>query len=229
MSRPTDQTRPDLYTRVTNAIVTDLERGVSPWTRPWSAEHLAGRITRPLRYNGQPYSGINVILLWSEAVTRGFGAPIWMTFRQALELGGHVRKGEHGATVVYAKPHHPHRVPVTMARMSSGRFLSSRPIRSSTSIRWEGLPSDFYVAPEPPLIASQRIEHADRFFSNTGAELRHGGDRAYYALTQDYVQMPPFECFSDRRATTPRSRTRRPIGLGIRLGWIVTLAGPAGR
>ena len=102
MTRPDPQTRPDLYARVTDVIITDLERGVRTWAKPWSAEHLAGRVTRPLRHNLQPYNGINVILLWSEAVTRGFTAPIWMTFRQAVELGGHVRKGERGATVVYA-------------------------------------------------------------------------------------------------------------------------------
>jgi antirestriction protein ArdC len=102
MSRPNDPSRPDLYARVTDAIIAELERGVTPWTKPWSAEHLAGRISRPLRHNGEPYSGINVILLWSEAVARGFSAPTWMTFRQALALGGNVRKGEHGSTVVYA-------------------------------------------------------------------------------------------------------------------------------
>ena len=102
MSRPNESTRVDLYTRVTQAIVADPENGVRPWTKPWSAEHLAGRISRPLRSTGEPYSGINVILLWTEAVARGFTAPIWITFRQALALGGHVRKGEHGSTVVYA-------------------------------------------------------------------------------------------------------------------------------
>ncbi len=70
--------------------------------KPWSAEHAAGRITRPLRANGIAYQGINVLVLWSEAVTKGYAAPIWMTFRQAVELGACVRKGEHGSTVVYA-------------------------------------------------------------------------------------------------------------------------------
>ena len=78
MSRPTDQTRPDtkpdLYSRVTNAIIADLETGVRPWIKPWSAEHLAGRITRPLRSTGEPYSGINVVLLWAEAVACGYTA-----------------------------------------------------------------------------------------------------------------------------------------------------------
>ena len=92
----------DVYSRITDKIVADLEAGVRPWHQPWNAEHAAGKITRPLRFNGAPYSGINVVMLWSEAVDRGYSAPIWMTFRQAGELGGHVRKGEHGSSVVYA-------------------------------------------------------------------------------------------------------------------------------
>src|SRR5881394_1778644 len=92
----------DIYSRITNQIVSHLEKGVRPWTRPWNAEHAAGRITRPLRYGGQPYSGINILMLWAAAVENGFIAPIWMTFRQATELGAHVRKGEKGSLVVYA-------------------------------------------------------------------------------------------------------------------------------
>ena len=92
----------DVYTRITDKIVADLEQGVRPWFKPWNAEHAAGRITRPLRFNGTAYNGINVLMLWASAVERGFAAPIWMTFRQAKELGAHVRKGEKGSLVVYA-------------------------------------------------------------------------------------------------------------------------------
>lgn len=94
--------RADAYQRVTDQIVAELEKGVRPWLKPWNAEHAAGRITRPMRGNGIPYRGINVIMLWAEAVERGYAAPVWMTFKQALELGAHVRKGEKGALVVYA-------------------------------------------------------------------------------------------------------------------------------
>ena len=59
--------RADVYQRITDRIVTDLEAGVRPWLRPWNAEHAAGRITRPLRANGVAYRGINVIALWMEA------------------------------------------------------------------------------------------------------------------------------------------------------------------
>ena len=67
---------------------------------PWNAEHAAGRITRPLRHNGQPYTGINILSLWSSASVQGFAAPIWMTYRQAVELDAHVRRGEKGSPVV---------------------------------------------------------------------------------------------------------------------------------
>jgi N-terminal domain of anti-restriction factor ArdC len=55
-----------------------------------------------LRHNGIPYKGINVVMLWSAAVTKGYACPLWLTFKQAIELGGHVRKGEAGELVVYA-------------------------------------------------------------------------------------------------------------------------------
>lgn len=94
--------RPDIYSRITNQIVELLEAGVKPWTQPWNAGHAAGPVSRPLRYNGKPYSGINILTLWATAMNRGHSAPLWMTFKQARELGGHVRKGEKGAPVVYA-------------------------------------------------------------------------------------------------------------------------------
>jgi antirestriction protein ArdC len=92
----------DIYARITAKIVAALEGGVRPWVRPWNAAHAAGRISRPLRYNGQPYAGINVLALWTSASVQGFAAPIWMTYRQAVELDAHVRKGEKGSSVVYA-------------------------------------------------------------------------------------------------------------------------------
>jgi antirestriction protein ArdC len=94
--------RIDIYTRVTDRIISDLENGVRPWLKPWNADHAAGRITRPLRHSGEPYRGINVLMLWASAELQGFSCPLWVTFRQAKELGGYVRKGEKGSPVVYS-------------------------------------------------------------------------------------------------------------------------------
>ena len=99
MTRPADPARPDIHARITQQIITQLEAGVRPWTQPWKTKTS---VSRPLRHDGTPYNGINVVLLWGEAADRGYTRSTWMTFRQALALGAHVRKGERGATVVYA-------------------------------------------------------------------------------------------------------------------------------
>lgn len=187
----------DVYTRITDQIVETLEAGVRPWMKPWDAEHAAGRITRPLRHNGIPYAGINVVMLWSSAVAQGFAAPIWMTFRQAKQLGGFVKKGEKGSLVVYANT-----ITRTETDKETGEdeereipFMKGYSVFNVDQI--EGLPAHFYAVAEPKLDPVQRIEHAEQFFASTGAEIRHGGNQAYYAVGTDYVQMPPFVSFKD--------------------------------
>ncbi len=98
----TKPVKPDIYARVTGKIVADLEKGVRPWIKPWSVERAGGRVVRPLRHNGKPYQGVNILLLWGSALENGFSSPVWMTFKQARDLGGHVRQGEKGSLVVFA-------------------------------------------------------------------------------------------------------------------------------
>ena len=102
MRTSTATSRADLYSRVTERVIADLEKGVRPWLKPWSAGNTAGRVGLPRRHNGVPYRGINVLVLWGDALDKGYGSSTWMTFKQALALGGHVRKGEHGSVIVYA-------------------------------------------------------------------------------------------------------------------------------
>jgi antirestriction protein ArdC len=187
----------DIYDRITGAIVAELEKGVRPWLKPWNAEHAAGRITRPLRHNGLPYQGINVVMLWSAAVAQGFAAPIWMTFKQAQELKAHVRKGEKGNLVVYAGA-----VTRTEKDEETGEeqerdvpFLKGYTVFNVEQI--DGLPPQFYAVAEPRLDPVQRIDRAEGFFAATGAAIRHGGNMACYSVTDDRVQMPPFETFRD--------------------------------
>jgi len=191
--------RKDVYTRVTDRIIADLEQGVRTWMKPWSAEHAAGKISRPLRHNGTPYRGMNILLLWGEAMAKGYAAPIWMTFKQALELEAHVRKGEHGSLVVYAN---------SITRTETNKkgedtereipFMKGYTVFNVEQI--EGLPAHYYAQPENPLPLSERIESADHFMTATGATLQHGGNRAFYAPGRDLVQMPPFEAFKDKES-----------------------------
>lgn len=189
--------RQDVYDRITGQIVAALENGVRPWIRPWNAEHAAGRITRPLRHNGQPYTGINILSLWASATAQGFVAPIWMTYRQATELGAHVRKGEKGSPVVYANS-------ITRSETDPGtgdevaheiHFLKGYTVFNVEQI--EGLPAQYTQLASPRLEAPARIARAERFFATTGAALSHGGNRAFYSPSTDSIVLPPFEAFGD--------------------------------
>jgi antirestriction protein ArdC len=196
MSRKAEGERADIYTRITDRLVADLEMGVKPWMKPWHAANTNGRITRPLRHNGQPYSGMNILLLWSEGMARGFTSSTWMTFKQALDLGAAVRKGETGSTVVFAS-----RFTKSEADGSGGEVDREIPFLKAYTVfnieQIDGLPEHYRHPPTPVLDAIEHIEHADCFFRNTGAVIRHGGAQAYYSPITDHIQMPPFETFRD--------------------------------
>lgn len=189
--------RADVYASITAKIVADLEQGIRPWFKPWNAEHAAGKITRPLRHNGIPYKGINVVMLWSASVAQGYACPLWLTFKQAQALGGRVRKGETGELVVYAD-----RITRTETADNGQEVEREIPFLKGYTVfnaeQCEGLPAQYQGRPEAPALpATARLAHADAFFSQTGANIRHGGTRAYYAEGSDHVQMPPFETFRD--------------------------------
>jgi antirestriction protein ArdC len=93
----------DIYQSITDQIVSELEQGVRPWQKPWSAAHMDGRVILPLRHNGVAYRGVNILTLWMAAIAKGYSAPIWMTFKQAIDLGGCVRKGEKGSRFARAE------------------------------------------------------------------------------------------------------------------------------
>jgi antirestriction protein ArdC len=189
--------RTDVYQKITDQIVSELEQGVRPWLKPWNAEHAAGRITRPLRGNGIPYRGINILMLWSAAMEKGFAAPIWMTFKQALEFDAHVRKGEQGSLVVYADKIIRAETDADTGEESERAipFMKGYTVFNVEQI--DGLPERFYAKAEPRGETVQRIERVESFFAATGAVVRHGGNRAYYSISTDHVQMPPIEAFRD--------------------------------
>jgi antirestriction protein ArdC len=216
--------RADVYQKITDQIVSELEKGVRPWFKPWNAEHAAGRITRPLRGNGIPYQGINVLMLWSAAMAKGYAAPIWMTFKQALDLSAHVRKGEEGSLVVYAD-----KIVRTETDAATGEeaeraipFMKGYTVFNVEQI--DGLPEHYYGKPAPCAETVQRIERAEAFFAATGATVRHGGTMALYNVKHDHVQMPHVEAFRDAEsyyATLAHETThwtRHPSRLGREFG-----------
>jgi len=184
--------RKDLYTRVTDKIIAQLEQGVRPWAQPWEGGKTGAR---PLRHNAIPYSGINVLMLWASAMDRGFETPFWMTFNQAGEYGAHVRKGEKGSLVVFAntitKTEHDEKTGEDQERNIP--FLKGYTVFNADQI--EGLPQHYYAKPPPKRGPMQRLAHADAYIGATGATILYGGGRAFYAAGEDYIRMPLPEAF----------------------------------
>jgi antirestriction protein ArdC len=186
------QDRANLYQEITDKIVAELQAGRVPWVQPWGTTAATAPLGMPKNAaTGRCYSGINVIILWSAVMERGFSGQSWLTFRQALGLGGHVRKGERGTTVVYADRF----VPDDERRRAAkdGDEPQAIPFLKRFTVfntdQCEDLPRALTNAPPPPpdgLILPQ----AEALIRATGADLRIGGDRAFYVPSEDYIQVP---------------------------------------
>lgn len=194
----TTTTRQDVYSKVTDRIVSDLEAGVRPWLKPWSATHDERLPLLPLRANGTPYRGINVLLLWGAAQDAGYTRNIWMTFKQANERGAHVKKGEHGSLVVFANSF------TKTEQNDKGEDIEREiPFMKAYTVfnveQIEGLPAELLESPAPRDDAhkAELIQEAEAFFARTGAKFQHGGNRAFYAPDRDFIQLPPAEAFKD--------------------------------
>jgi antirestriction protein ArdC len=212
----------DIYQSITDQIVSELEKGVRPWQKPWSASHMDGRVVLPLRHNGVAYRGVNILTLWMAAIAKGYSAPIWMTFKQAIDLGGCVRQGEKGCLTVYAD-----KITRTETDSASGaepdreiHYMKGYTVFNVEQI--DGLPERYHTKPAPRLEPLPRIAHAEAFFASTAADIRHGGNSAYYSAGSDHVQMPGLRLSTQdqhtRQFTTPLVRSAPsclPIGKNI--------------
>ncbi|SDN74069.1 ArdC family protein [Ensifer sp. YR511] len=194
----TTTTVSDIYERITARIVEQLEAGTRPWMQPWGA---GGTPVRPMRHNGVAYRGINTVLLWMTAAERGYSSRYWMTFRQAQELGGNVRKGEKSTLVVYANAIERKETDEEGAEIER-RIPFMRGYNVFNADQIDGLPSRYYAF-ETALVEGedkQRIEAADRFFANLNADIRYGGNRAFYHPAGDFIQVPVFDAFVSAEA-----------------------------
>ena len=214
--------RKDIYQTVTDSIIAALEAGVKTWEKPRSTGFTE---SLPLRHCGERYRGINVLILWGAAQSAGFVSAYWMTYRQSQELGGQVRKGEKGTGIVYYGTHNKGESEES-AEGDEGpgvfRFLKSFTVFNADQIA--GLPEKFYSKPEINREIGERIDAFDNFVQRTGANVQHGGSRAFYRPSTDHIQMPEFEYFRDAEAycatlahelthwTKPKHRLERDFG-----------------
>ncbi|WP_328276173.1 ArdC family protein [Sphingobium sp.] len=192
--RPKKRTSRDVAAEITDLIIRKLEEGVPPWSRPWRSTGAGGR---PLRHCGTPYTGINTLYLWALGDAQGYRSRYWMTYRQAEALGANVRRGETGALSVYYssfKKHETH--PETGKDVErSIRFLRHYVVFNADQI--DALPAYFYAPDEPetPVAPSARQAAIDTFFATIPADVRHGGNQAYFTPTFDHIQLPHRSAF----------------------------------
>ena len=188
--------RPSLYSEVTAKIVGELESGRVPWVQPWGRAKAVLGLPRNAS-SARRYSGINVFILWGAVIERGFAAQAWLTFRQALALGGHVRKGEAGTTVVFAdrfvpKDRREGGAAEVGARDASVAFLKRFTVFNVEQC--EGLPERVCLG-APPVAEGLIVPAAEALICAAGAKVRIGGDQAYYMPGTDTVHVPPPQAF----------------------------------
>jgi antirestriction protein ArdC len=185
--------RASLYTEITDKIIAELEAGRIPWVQPWGTAAIKAPLAMPRNASTQRgYSGINVLILWGAVIEHGFSGQSWLTFRQALALGGHVRKGERGTTVVYADRFTPddERRRAAEAGEEPGAIPFLKRFTVFNIDQCDGLSEEVAasVVPPPP---GQIEPRAEALIAATGADFRIGGARAFYNPTGDFVQVPP--------------------------------------
>ena len=202
MSRSTSQVRPsgertNFYDEITNKIIADLQQGRVPWVQPWGSATTKAQLALPKNAStNRTYSGINVLILWGAVIQHGFSGQSWLTFRQASALGGHVRKGERGTTVVYADRFVPDDAKQRAAE-NGGEARAIPFLKRFTVFNTDqcgGLPEEIATVapPPPPGTIEPRVE---ALIKATGIEVRIGGNRAFYDASEDYVQVPPPAAF----------------------------------
>jgi len=195
VDRRPEPDRPSLYAEVTGRIIAELEHGRVPWVRPWGQSPCPLGLPRNAS-TGRRYSGINILILWEAAVDAGFPSQDWLTFRQAMDLGGHVRKGERGTTVVYADRFVPRDERERASREDDEPagvpFLKRFTVFNAAQC--EDLPER--IGGAVPMVPDDAIvPEADALIAGTGADIRVGGDRAFYVPSQDFLQVPPRASF----------------------------------
>lgn len=208
----------DIYQTVTDQIIQALEAGTPPWLPSWQG----GEFSLPENFaSGHRYRGINILLLHLAAMNRSYNVSRWLTFKQALELGGHVRKGESGTQIVFFKQ-------LEIAEQVDAGDPQRRiiPLLRSFTVfniaQVDGLPES--SIPALPMHEWDSLAAAEMLLADSGARIQHGGNRAYYRPSDDIIQLPPREWFptaADYYATALHelthwtgapSRCNRPLG-----------------
>ena len=184
----------DVYQNVSDKIIEALETGTPPWIHPWQSS--AGDWRPANLSSGRRYSGVNVLLLNMTAMHSGYAVNRWLTFQQARSLGAHVRKGEAGTEVVFFKMHEFGAGPTESGSPGDRKVIPL--LRSFTVFNADQI-DDLPAAlmPAPAVVHEwQACEAAEAILATSGANIRHGGSKAFYSPGEDRIQLPERSAFA---------------------------------
>ena len=185
----------DIHQHVTDKIIAAIENGAGEFRLPW--RRTAGNMTRPINVASKcHYRGVNILTLWATADVLGYSSGVWGTYRQWAEAGAQVRKGEKACHIVFYKE-------MTVQGDDKDEVETRLFARASPAFAAEQV--DGYEAPTTEVNAPvmSPIEHAETFVARTGANIIHGGDRAFYRPSTDSIQLPPRDAFVGSATSTP--------------------------
>lgn len=173
--------KPDIYQTVTDNIIRALEVGVKPWVCPWTGNGAASGL--PANFStGTAYSGINIMLLWSSAAEQGYTDPRWLTYKQAAEQGGQVRKGEHGTTIIYYK---------MLEKENEAGETEHIPMLKTFTVfnvqQIDNLAVEYAVL---PATSFDPIAKAEALTARSGAKITEKGIQAFYRPSTDEIYLP---------------------------------------
>jgi antirestriction protein ArdC len=175
-----------IYDQVTQSIIEEMERGAVPWTKPWRTDRTSTGIMPANATTGRAYSGINIPILWDSADRNGYPTHQWMTFKQALENKANVRKGEKGTHVVFTKP--------VVFKNEDDETEKRSMLREYVVFNVAQI-DGFATKTSDPKPEPERHQAAEAFIKATKADIRHGGDKACFVPSQDFINLPPISSF----------------------------------
>lgn len=185
----------DIYTEVTDKIIAAIEAGTAPWIKPWKTGISGGNGTMPMNaHSGQYYRGVNVLLLWMTADAGGYNSNQWMTFKQALEIGGNVKKGEKGTEVIFYKQ-------VTLKNDEADKDEKAQTVPMLRTFhvfnveQMENLPASMFE-PKEMVVNLPLDERVENTVKKCGAVIKFGGDKAFFSPARDMIAMPEPDAFN---------------------------------
>lgn len=190
----------DIYQHVTDTILAEIEKGCAPWRQPWSG--AGPGLSLPLRVTGEGYRGINVLMLWLTSAAKGYASPTWMTYRQAQELGGQVRKGEKSTTVVKFGTVEKDAENPTTGEGETVKRLYARAYSVFNIDQIDGLDAKWHVRATPAVdLGTEADALLDGWFAAMGVPIEQSDEpAAYYVPAEDRIHMPRIATFESSEA-----------------------------